>query len=255
MKNNQVISKLAVITGSSKGIGRGIVKRFLTSGEYFVLGVSRSPAVEEIKNENYFELLCDLREEASIGKVKNTIAQKLDELKVKEICFVHNFGATCHSHLLQTSSNDWDQTFEANVRIPFLFTREITPLMKAGSSHIFIGSTLSEIAVGDSCAYVASKHAIAGFMKASAIDLASVGIRTNLVCPGFTESEMADQVIEYAASANGSSVADWKKMLESKSPLKRFLKPEEIGDLVLYLANTPGINGEIIHMNGGFGLL
>jgi NAD(P)-dependent dehydrogenase (short-subunit alcohol dehydrogenase family) len=127
--------------------------------------------------------------------------------------------------------------------------------MPTGSSHLYIGSTLSLIAVRDSSAYVAAKHGLAGLMKSAAIDLAPKGIRANLICPGFTDTQMADQVLEYSAQAKGMSLRDFKKIMEAQSPLNRFLHPPEIADLVFYIANQKAINGEILSINGGFGLM
>ena len=247
-------AKLAIVTGSSKGIGLSIVQCFLQEADWLVLGVSRSSSALLGQN-NYSELLCDLLDPSSIKLVTEKIKHMIDEYKPLEVCVVHNFGATCNSHLLQTSLDQWNRIFQANVHIPFLLTREVTPLMPPNSSHLYIGSTLSEIAVPDSCAYVASKHALAGLMKAAAVDLASASIRLNLICPGFTDTDMAEQVLEHGASKAGKPLEEWKASLEQKSPLKRFLHPEEIGKLVVYLAENPAISGQVIHINGGFGLL
>ncbi len=246
-------NKLAIVTGSSKGIGAGIVNSFLQSGEWHVLGIARSSLNNT--NEKYSELLLDLFQSESVKAVKNRISELKSSLKIEEICFVHNFGFTHNSSILDLSEEVWDTTFAANVRIPFLLTREISPLMPDGSSHLFIGSTLSEIAVPDSAAYIASKHALAGLMKAVSVEFAAKGIRTNLICPGFTESDMAKKVIEHSAQKNRVSAEENWKAMENMSPLKRLLKPDEIGKFVLYLAENPSISAQVLHINGGFGLL
>jgi 3-oxoacyl-[acyl-carrier protein] reductase len=242
---------LIIVTGASKGIGAGIVKSFIDSTQYQIVGLSRSSSKFNPRSERYREILGDLTTDEPLKQLKELIALR----KPQQICLVHNYGFTHNSNLLELTTEDWDKTFNANVKLPFIYTREISPLMPAGSSHVYIGSTLSQIAVPDSAAYIASKHAILGLMRAAAIDLAPKSIRTNLVCPGFTESDMAREVIKYTAAKSNMTAEEYWKLIESKSPLKRFLKPEEIGNFVVYLANNPTISGEVIHINGGFNLV
>lgn len=250
------MQKLAIITAFSGGIGAGITQAFLKEPGWEVLGLARSIGqLGELKNCTH--LPADLLNQREIPNLIEKIKSHIQKHKPTEICLVHNFGQAKNANVLNIDEADWDNLFWANVKLPFLLTKLISPLMKniQNASHLFIGSTLSEIAVPDSTAYVASKHAIAGLMKATAIDLASYQIRANLICPGFTKSEMADQVIEYTAKLQNITTLEFKEILKNKSPLKRFLNPSEIGDLAVYLAKSPSINGEIININGGFGLI
>lgn len=240
--------KLAIVTGSSKGIGAGIVENF-KKNNWLTLGISRSSS--QICKPD-IEILTDLfQTQIALSSLKAEI-QKHNN--ISQICLVHNFGYTHNSSILSLDEKDWDLTLEANLKIPFLFTQEITPLMTAGSSHMFIGSTLSTIAVPDSAAYITSKHGLAGFMKATAIEFKDKGIRANLICPGFTKTDMADKVLEFSAQKSKLNLEEMKTQIASHSPLKRFLEPEEIGNFVVYVAEAPAINGEVLHINGGFNL-
>ncbi len=239
--------RLAIITGSSSGIGAGIVQSF-KQNNWLTLGISRSSGQNHKPDH---EILGDILQTNNILEKLKT---KIKELNINQICLVHNFGYIHSSSILELDDKTWDLTFEANIKIPFLFTREISPLMGAGSIHLFIGSTLSTIAVADSSAYIASKHALAGFMKATAIEFKEKGIRSNLICPGFTETAMADKVLQHSAQKANISLEQMKNQIAADSPLKRFLKPQEIGSLAVYFAENPAINGEILHINGGFGL-
>ncbi|MDJ0625636.1 MAG: SDR family oxidoreductase [Candidatus Caenarcaniphilales bacterium] len=244
---------LAIVTGSSKGIGKGIVNEFLKDDSWQVLGTSRSGNKELKNNPNFTEIICDLLQPKSIDIIKDQVEEISEEFD--SISFIHNFGMTAYYNVLDTPEEEWEKIFKANSTIPFQFTKYLSPLMNEGSSHIFIGSTLSTMAVPNAAAYIASKHALAGLMRATAVDLAPKGIRANLVCPGFTETEMAEKIVHNNAQSCNMDDSNFKSILESKTPLKRFLTINEIGKLVVFLANNPTINGEIIHINGGFGLL
>ncbi|MDX1918620.1 MAG: SDR family oxidoreductase [Candidatus Caenarcaniphilales bacterium] len=246
------IKKLVLITGSSSGIGAGIVDAFLEDQSWIVLGVSRSS--RPLDNPRYHELIVDLTSEKALSEVKAALESQKAKNELGEICFVHNFGLTDHRSVLEVDRASWDRVFYTNVTLPMLITRELSPLMPSGSSHQYIGSTLSTMAVPNAAAYISSKHALLGLMRASAQDLSLKGIRTNLICPGFTESAMAREVVGHAAQRKDLAAEKHQAFLESLSPLGRFLRPKEIGDLVLFLASTPTISGEIIQINGGFGL-
>jgi 3-oxoacyl-[acyl-carrier protein] reductase len=261
IKFKQIYSmqKIAIITGSSKGIGAGTAEVFLDSNEWIVFGCSRSENKQLSSKQNFFHFSCDLTQQDSIYKFLDFVKSHKSFLQITkdsyQISFVHNFGLTENKSAEDTSLESWKKIFLANVDLPFVCVKEFSQFMPSGSSHLFVGSTLSTIAVPNSCAYVSSKHALAGLMRSVAIDLASKNIRSNLICPGFTETDMANFVVDNASALSRVSQADMQKILESKTPLKRFLKPKEIGEFILFLANNPSINGEILHLNGGFGLL
>lgn len=248
-------NKLAIITGSSKGIGKGIAEAFLENEEWKVLGTSRSSNNQLKQNSGFEEYLCDLIKDNTWKDFLNFIENHEFYKSAQEISFVHNFGMTVNDTVESTNPEDWERIFYANVTIPFLMTKHFSDKMPSGSSHLFIGSTLSTMAVPNSCAYTSSKHALLGLMRCTAIDLAPKGIRTNLICPGFTETEMADFVVQGSSEAAKMEEAKMKEILKNYSPLKRFLTPKEIGDYVLFLANHETISGEILHINGGFGLV
>ncbi|MDX1919498.1 MAG: SDR family oxidoreductase [Candidatus Caenarcaniphilales bacterium] len=251
--------KLAIITGSSKGIGRGIAEAFFEdqnkNSNWKIIGTSRSSNNELKQNSNFAEYLCDLMKENTWKDFLDFVENHEFYKNAQEICFVHNFGMTVNDTVERTNQEDWERIFYANVTIPFLMTKHFSAKMPSGSSHLYIGSTLSTMAVPNSCAYTSSKHALLGLMRCTAIDLASKGIRTNLICPGFTETEMADFVVQCSSGAAKMEQAKMKEIYKSYSPLKRFLTPKEVGDYVVFLANHETISGEILHINGGFGLV
>jgi NAD(P)-dependent dehydrogenase (short-subunit alcohol dehydrogenase family) len=246
------MKKLVIVTGSSKGIGEGVVQSFVKSGDWKVIGFARS---DKASSERYFHLSIDLMSESAPESIKNILIQELRVKDYESVCVVHNFGMTTNASVLEQDLTSWNDIFYVNVTFPFLLTKELSPLMKPGSSHLYIGSTLSTMAVPNACAYVTSKHAVLGLMRATASDLAPRRIRANLVCPGFTETLMADDVMAASAQKAGISVEAYKESIIQRFPDKKMIDPLEIGKFVLYLAENPSLSGEIYHVNAGFCLV
>mmetsp|Transcript_6836 Transcript_6836/g.11293 ORF Transcript_6836/g.11293 Transcript_6836/m.11293 type:complete len:121 (+) Transcript_6836:250-612(+) len=114
------------------------------------------------------------------------------------------------------------------------------PCVILRSSIIFIGSTLSEKAVGGTLSYSTSKHAVVGLMRATTQDLFGTGIHTSLVCPGFTDTPMLRK-----------HLGDDADSIASNNAYGRLVKPEEIAKLVLTTAHSPALNGSVLHANLG----
>jgi len=119
----------------------------------------------------------------------------------------------------------------------------LLPLMGAGSSIVYVGSTLGEKAVAGACAYVVSKHALIGLMRATCQDLAGRGIHTACVCPGFTDTEML--------RAHVGQASEVLEALAGNVTFGRLIEPEEVARTIHFCALNAVINGAVIHANLG----
>ncbi len=230
------MKKLLVITGGSKGIGHATAKKFIQQG-FDVTSISRSPSlIEGVRNES-----ADLSNpdwDISLGKKLKTLAAQYDQ-----ICLVHCAADLRKDSIRDVQSQTLQQVLQVSVVASCQLNQLLLPYMDKGSSIIYIGSTLSEKAVPNSCSYVTSKHAIAGLMKATCQDLAGSGIHTACVCPGFTDTEMlrahvggSDQVLNSIASNNGYG---------------RLIQSDEIAETIHFCALNPVVNGAVLHANLG----
>ncbi|MFT3929058.1 MAG: SDR family oxidoreductase [Spongiibacteraceae bacterium] len=230
------MSKILVITGASRGIGLATAQLFLSNG-FRVINLSRSasPAagVEHID--------ADL---SSADWDKSVAPQLLPKLSgAKQIVLVHNAGAIIKDSLQTLDVEAFKRVLNINVVAPALLSHLILPSMRAGSSIIYVGSTLGEIAVPNSCAYVTSKHALIGLMRSTCQDLIGTNIHTACVCPGFTDTEMLRAHVGHS-----------EEILESLSERviqKRLIRPEEIANTIYFCAQNPVINGAVMHANLG----
>lgn len=247
---------ITLITGASRGIGRAIAEHLLHDAHQHVVGFARSPST--LDHPRYRHICGDLLSptpdadplEHAATLITEALAQGVDRVAV-----VHNLGRVHKAPLTEIDPADWAAILHANLTVPFLWTRRLSPLMPRASVHLYLGSTLSEIAVHDTAAYVAAKHGLLGLMRSAALDLAQAGIRANLVCPGFTETEMADEVLAYGAARAGQDPATHRAHLQAAFPLGRMVQPAEIARLVAYLIGADSANGSVVHVDGGYGLL
>lgn len=227
--------KTMVITGASKGIGFQTALKFLEDG-YRVINLSRSPAADDrIENHSIDLSYSDADEQIS----------ELMELLLSEgeICLIHNAAKMINDNARASSTEDFREVMNINLIAPHIVNQAVMPYMQAGSSVIYIGSTLSEKAVPNSYSYVTSKHAIVGMMRATCQDLVNTGIHTVCVCPGFTDTEMLR-----------THVGDNEEILKSIAALSTFnrlITPEEIATAIQFAAKNPVMNGAVMHANLG----
>lgn len=230
------MKKLAVITGASKGIGKETAKKF-TDENWDVINLSRTLC----DNEKVVSLAIDLANDNLKEKLKDFFGQFLN--KRIQICLVHNACSYFSGSVGNENLNDLHVAWKVNILAPIIINQLLIPYMKSQSSILYIGSTLSEIAVPGCMSYVISKHALLGLMRSTCQDLSGRGIHTCCICPGFTETEMLTDHLN-AGKRDINVITD-------KILMKRLIQPREIADFIFYSANQPILNGAVLHANLG----
>lgn len=228
--------RVAVVTGSSVGIGAAIAARFVAEGAR-VFGLARRPCpidgVESVE--------VDLGDLAAIDAVIERLLGAIE--RPVELHLIHNAAVMPQDSTVELNGAEVERALRINLVAPMLLTAGLRARMGAGSSVIYIGSTLSEKAVPGRATYVVSKHGIVGLMRATAQDLFGQQIHTACVCPGFTDTEMLRPVLD----ANPELRAAVLRMVS----FGRLIDPEEIADVVTFAARTPALNGAVLHANLG----
>ena len=227
--------KTLIITGASKGIGFEVAQQFLDSG-YRVINISRTAAADA-RIENH---ALDLSHSDAEEQLTELLEFLIDE---GQICLVHNAAKLVNDTADDTLTDSFRDVMNINVIAPHILNQAIIPFMQAGSSIIYIGSTLSEKAVPNSYSYVVSKHAIIGMMRSTCQDLAGREIHTACICPGFTDTEM----LRTHVGENPDVLAS----IASTSTFNRLVAPAEIATTIKFAAENPVINGAVIHANLG----
>lgn len=225
-----------IVTGASSGIGRAIATRFLLDG-WGVLSISRRASPDH----GVDNLLCDLAEPDAVERCHDPLIARLRT--ADRVCLVHNASVMRSDRIGQLSNVALREVLELNVLAANALNEILIGSMGAGSSIIYIGSTLAEKAVPGVASYVIAKHALVGMMRATCQDLAGRGIHTCMICPGFTDTEQLRGLI----GDNTETMA----AITGMSAFGRLIEPEEIADAVAFAAQAPVLNGAVIHANLG----
>lgn len=230
--NNNVL----VITGASKGIGRAVAQHFVDS-DYRVINLSRSACdVSGVTN-----IQVDLSQHDWVSKVRDELLAAVGQ--ADKLDLVHNAAVLTKDSVSTIEADILRDVLELNVVAAAALNVLLIPSMKEGSSIIYIGSTLATKAVANTYAYVVSKHAVIGQMRATCQDLAGTQIHTACVCPGFTETEMLQDHLGVNP--------DVYQQITAGIAHKRLVQPSEIADSVWFCSQNPAINGTVLHANLG----
>lgn len=228
------IVKLLVITGASAGIGLATAQRFVDDG-YDVVNLSRRRCpIRAVTHVN-----CDLALPGFFEPLSSQLTPMLKD--AEQIVLIHNAARLSNDSAVETPSNKLREVLEVNVVAANTLNYSLIPYLRAGSSILYVGSTLAEKAVRGSYSYIVSKHAMIGMMRATCQDLAGRSIHTACICPGFTDTEMLRAHV----------ASDAMEGVRAMSAYGRLIAPEEIAETLHWAANSPVINGAVIHANLG----
>ncbi len=241
--------KLALVTGGGRGIGAACARALAGAGARVVVcGRTQVDLDEVARSIDGVAIVCDVGDRAATDKLVSELPGRIDIL-------VNNAGIAESAPLEKTSDEVWDRILEVDATAPFRLVRALAPAMaKAGWGRIVnIASNAGVSGYGYSSAYCAAKHAMVGFTRALAIDLARTGVTINALCPGWVHTKLADDAIARIAAKTNRTVDEARKSLESMSPQKRMIEPEEVAHAALMLCadGARGIHGQTIVIDGG----
>ena len=244
--------KTALITGVSGGIGKATAKKFIDNG-YFVIGQynSNKKSIDDFylelkkegKSDYFFSIKADLNSASEISNMMEIIEKSFKHLSV----LVNNAGISLTKLITDTTESEWDKIFSVNLKSVYLITNRVLKGMiesKCGkivnvSSMWGINGSSMEVA------YSASKAGLIGYTKALAKEVGYSGINVNCVCPGVIDTPM-----------NKHLSAEDIDELKEQTPLYRIGKPEDVANLIYYLASDDAdfITGQVVSVDGGFAL-
>jgi len=221
----QLASKVAIVTGASRGIGRAISVALAQEAATVVLAARSIGKLQETADQvtkaggKAQIVVTELTEEESIKNLVKITSEKFSRLDI----LVNNAGVTHSAKLEETTTEDWERCMQVNVRAPFILCREALGLLKKSQAGyiINIASVVGVKGYPLQSAYTSSKHALRGMTISLAEELKGSNIRVHLLCPGGVDTELVQKVRP-----------DIKK--------DELMQPEEIAELVLYLITHKG---------------
>ena len=239
--------KTAIITGASKGIGKGIAEVFAQQGANvaftFLSSVERGQALEEELKAHGANVKGYRSDASKMQDAEALVAQVVEDFGGVDIV-VNNAGITKDTLLMRMTEEDFNRVIEVNLNSVFNMTKAVqrTFLKQRSGSIVNISSVVGVKGNAGQANYAASKAGAEGMSRAMAKELGSRSITVNCVAPGFIDTDMTKVLTE-----------DQKSLMLNQIPLARLGEPEEIAAVVGFLASDAGayITGETIHVNGG----
>ena len=240
-------NKTSLITGATRGIGRGIAITFAKQGSNvaFTYNSSVDAANELVKELEAFGVKAKGYQSnaANYDAAQELAADVLKEFGTIDI-LINNAGITKDNLLMRISEEDFDTVIEVNLKSVFNLTKAvIRPMMKQKSGSIInMSSVVGLKGNAGQTNYAASKAGIVGFSKSVALELGSRNIRCNTIAPGFIETEMTGKL-------NDDVVQGWRDAI----PLKRGGTPEDVANVCVFLASDMSayVTGQVINVDGG----
>ncbi|MDG2372297.1 MAG: 3-oxoacyl-[acyl-carrier-protein] reductase [Flavobacteriaceae bacterium] len=240
-------NKIAIITGATRGIGRGIALEYAKQGSSVAFTYSKSveQANKLVKELEAFSVKAiGYQSDASnFSDAESLVASVLNDFSGIDI-LVNNAGITKDNLLMRLSEKDFDDVINVNLKSVFNMTKAVqkTFLKQRKGSLIHMSSVVGVKGNAGQSNYSASKAGIIGFSKSIALELGSRNIRSNVIAPGFIETEMTKQLSE-------EIVDKWRNAI----PLKRGGTPKDIANACVFLASdlSSYITGQVINIDGG----
>lgn len=242
----QLDGKIAIVTGAARGIGQAIAVKLASEGADIALcdvekdWLTETAGLITAKGRRVECFAVDVSNGAAVQAAVDQISEKFGKIDI----LVNNAGITRDTLLIRMSEEDWDKVLQVNLKGAFLFTKAVAkPMMKARTGAIVnVASIIGLIGNAGQCNYAASKAGMIALTKSVAKELAARNIRANAVAPGFIKTKMTEKLTEDIQ----------KKMLEA-IPLGRFGLPEDVANVVLFLASDAAayVTGQVLTVCGG----
>lgn len=235
---------VALVTGATRGIGRGIAERLAREGVKVIGTATSESGAAQI--DDYLAAsggvgrVLDVRDPAAVDALVGSVAKAFGTIGI----LVNNAGVTRDTLLLRMKDADWADVIETDLSSVFRLSRAVVPgMMKARAGRIIsIGSVVGTMGNGGQTNYAAAKAGLIGFSKSLAREIGSRGITVNVVAPGFIDTDMTKGLKD-----------DQRAALIEQVAIKRLGAVDDIAAAVAFLASSDAayVTGETLHVNGG----
>jgi NAD(P)-dependent dehydrogenase (short-subunit alcohol dehydrogenase family) len=242
--------KVAIVTGAGSGIGRACAIALAREGARVALVGRRKDRIEEVAREigdHALAISVDVSQQNDIDRVIDQTVAKFGAIHV----LVNNAGVLHIGNAEQITEEQWDHTFNVNVRAVWLMSRAVLPHMRnaGGGSIVNMASTLGLVGARNRAAYAPSKGAVVLLTKSMAVDYGHENIRVNAICPSFVETDLTAAVL-----SNAPDPVAVRRERTAAHPIGRLGRPEDIAGMTVYLASDESswVTGAILPVDGGY---
>jgi 3-hydroxybutyrate dehydrogenase len=253
--------KVAVVTGSTSGIGKGIAERLAAAGADIVLnGFGDEAEIEAQRQAMEAEFGVRVRYSAADvtrhDEIEAMIGMATDALGTVDV-LVNNAGIQFTAPVQDFPIDKWNAVIATNLSAAFFATKAVLPQMYARNwgRIINIASAHGLVASAEKAAYVAAKHGVVGLTKVTALESARTGVTCNAICPGWVLTPLVQAQIEKRAKEKGTNVDEESAaLLAEKQPSLEFVTTYQLGELAVFLCSDAAaqLRGQALPMDGGW---
>lgn len=246
-----------MVTGAGRGIGAAVARELAGEGLSLVLAARSKPEIDALAAEiaraggEAFAVVCDVTAPENVTALAEAVRQRFGGADV----LVNNAGIASAAPLKAQTLEEWERLFAVNVRGVFLCSQAFLPAMieRGWGRIVNVASIAGRTGAAYISAYAATKHAVVGFTRSLAAEVAAKGVTVNAVCPGYVDTPMTDQSVANMVSKTKLSEEEAREKLRAMSPQHRLFTPEEIAFSVRFLCDerAGGINGQTLVIDGG----
>lgn len=240
--------RVGIVTGAGRGIGRAIALKLAEAGAMLAVAdldlarVTQTARLLRGKKSKALALTLDVGDEHSVNAMVNTVGEFFGQIDI----LVNNAGILFRTRISHIPIGEWEKTMQVNLTGPFLCTKAVLPWMKKRRWGRIVNVSSSagrSVSTLGGAHYTASKAGLLGLTRAVAKEVAAYGITVNAICPGLIDTAMV----------RASTTRAELRAYISSFPVRRLGRPEEIGDLVVFLSSEKAayITGASIDINGG----
>jgi NAD(P)-dependent dehydrogenase (short-subunit alcohol dehydrogenase family) len=248
-KADVLSGKIALVTGATRGIGKGIAECMAEAGAHVIVS-GRDTAVAEAVAKELWDagglaspLVADLADEAQVGALIPRVLEQHGGLDI----LVNNAGIDDERPALGYPLDVWRRIVQVNLEVPFRLSQAAAPhfLEKGAGVIINISSVFGLVGYATECAYASAKHGLTGLTKVLALEWSSKGIRVNAIAPGLIQTDLSKSMWQ---------ADDAARAIKQFVPQGRIGQPRDIGGAAVFLASDAAsfIQGETLAVDGGF---
>lgn len=250
--SNRFKGKSVLITGGGTGIGAAVARRVAAEGGNVVLMGRRKDPLEEVAKEfNGLVVAGDASNKEDVDKAIAATKKLYGSLDI----LIANAGGHGVGPTMETTDDQWALATKLNLDTSFVCARSCLPELIASKGNIIIIASIAGLFAGPGAVgYVTMKHACIGLGKSLARDFGRQGVRTNMICPGWVSTAMADEQMEVLMEKEGlSSVQEAYDLVTKDVPLGRAATPDDVSNVVCFIASDEAamMNGSVITVDGG----
>lgn len=252
--------KVCIVTGAARGIGRACAAKFAEYGADVVLVdinaalLERSAAeIAQTYGHRTWAYATDISDLSALDALMARVHEEAGVVHVLANCA----GVTVSKTLLDVTPSDWARVMDIDLRaiwyLSQLFTRQLIAAQQTGGHIVSISSQASKIGEYGNGVYSIAKAGINSLTQVLGLELAQYGISVTAVCPGYVNTEMVQEVFQKRSAVEGMSPAEYEKSLTSGVAMGRMCEPEEVAELMSFLAGGRGdyITGVTVTIAGG----